>query len=222
MKIKTKAVLFDLDGTLCATAADAHRCLNLARQSIGLGPIDYAGLMVGINDAGISFIRKCLPEGTKDQEVQRCFERYCEEYDRGCTVETTVYPGMLDLVVRLKEMGIARAVYTNKPHDQAVRVISHLFPAGAFDEVLGFGAFAAKPDPAGAIALMNKFGALPCETLYVGDSDTDMITSRNAQTVTVGVAWGYRPPEMLEKLGARFIARESGMEILQLIAGGEA
>ncbi len=216
MKTKCKAVLFDLDGTLCDTAQDALCCMNLARGEIGLGAISYEELMVGINDAGISYIQKCLPEGTSEADVERVFRRYWEEYDLRCTEKTTVFPGMLELVMELKKRGIPRAVYTNKTHAQAVRVIEALFPQGAFDYVLGYGAFAAKPDPAGALWLIEMMGAVPEQTAYVGDSDTDMLTSANAGTFTVGVSWGYRPSEMLEKMGAKYVAKGNGMDILQL------
>lgn len=218
-----RAMLFDLDGTLCNTVADVHRSINRTREEMGLVPLTQAELMVGINDAGSEFVRKCLPEEMRHDEdlLAKVFERYCEIYDAGCCEETTIFPGMLELVLTLKNMGVRTAVYTNKPHSQAERIIEKLFPKEAFDFVLGYGKFPAKPDPTAALWLMEQFGTTPEQTGYVGDSDTDMLTSLNAGTFTIGVDWGYRPPELLAEKGAEFIARGNGMAILALFDQGK-
>lgn len=214
-----QAMLFDLDGTLCYTAGDLLQSVNHTFSAFGLPTITAERMMVGINDAGSDFVRKCLPpELQKDDELlARVYEGYCAYYDEHLCDVTSPFPGIHELLDELKRRGIRTAVYTNKPHAQACRIISTLFAPDTFDIVLGFGRFPAKPDPSGTRYLMECLHSTPETTGYVGDSNTDMLTSVNAGTVTIGVDWGYRSEEVLLAAGARYLARGSGMAILRIV-----
>jgi phosphoglycolate phosphatase len=98
------------------------------------------------------------------------------------------------------------AVFSNKQDEMTKAICDKLFP-GVFDAVLGGrnGRFEHKPSPEGALYLAEQLGASPDEIAFVGDSDVDMKTAKNAGMHPIGVSWGFRPPELLTKLGAEYI-----------------
>lgn len=126
------------------------------------------------------------------------------------------FSGMADVLAKMKEMGMAIAVLSNKPHRQAVQVTETLFGQKCFDRIQGQkDGVLPKPDPAAALAIARELGVPPGLCLYVGDTDTDMLTGNRAGMYTVGVAWGFRERKELEENGARKIV-EKPEELLLL------
>jgi phosphoglycolate phosphatase len=120
----------------------------------------------------------------------------------------------------LKASGVKIAVFSNKPHASAVKVVETIFGRGVFDHVQGqTDRIPIKPDPAGLYEILKKFGAGTEECLYFGDTNTDMMTGRNAGVTTVGVSWGFRPRRELEEYKADIII-DSAREIPELLSTG--
>ena len=84
-------------------------------------------------------------------------------------------------------------------------MVETLFPKDAFCGIWGLLQFPPKPDPTIALHVAKEIGVLPCECLFVGDSELDMITAKNAEMCAVGVSWGYRPVAVLLDNGADHI-----------------
>jgi phosphoglycolate phosphatase len=103
----------------------------------------------------------------------------------------------------LRKRRIRCAVYSNKAHDFTVKIVNHFFGNSLFEAILGGGKFPPKPDPAGAIHIESTMGLGPSDFLYVGDSDIDMQTARNAGIYSAGVTWGFRSREELAQNGAK-------------------
>jgi len=113
------------------------------------------------------------------------------------------FDGITELLAALKDRGIKNAVFSNKPHAQAVEVIGDLFAPGTFDAVQGqMDSLRRKPFPDGALEIAGRLGVRPEECLYFGDTDTDMQTGTAAGMFTIGVLWGFRPKEELLEHGA--------------------
>ena len=129
------------------------------------------------------------------------------------------YPGIEEALEKMKRLAIAMGVLSNKPHRQAVQVVESLFGTECFDYIQGqTEEILPKPDLSGIRRVLEKLDVHPEECLYVGDTNTDMLTGGRAGLYTVGVAWGFRQPKELEDSGARAIIHEPG-ELLDFITG---
>ena len=111
--------------------------------------------------------------------------------------------GVVQMLDSLKKKGIKIAVFSNKPHLQAIDVVESTFGKGYFDHIQGqSGEFPKKPDPEGLLWILDKLGVSPEEGIYIGDSDVDMKTGKAAGMFTVGAEWGFRTKELLVETGA--------------------
>lgn len=201
-----KAVIFDLDGTIAFTLPDLTEGMNRARARYGLPPVTRKHLLSFINGTTDQFIRNSFPEGQSDEYYSKAKEIYLNEYSQCYLHNTTAYDGMAELLADLRADGLPLAVFTNKDNDHANDIVKKLYGGEIFEEILGTGRFPGKPSPDGALYLAGKYGVSPSECAFVGDSDVDMKTAKNAGMVAVGVTWGYREKEILKEAGADFIA----------------
>ena len=121
--------------------------------------------------------------------------------------KTAPYPGIPALLDALKAEGIQCAVFSNKADALCGGIIAHYFGTGRFDAVRGNRpGVPTKPDPTGLHALMAELGADPAATLFVGDSDVDILTGHNAQLPAMGALWGFRGRAELTAAGADALA----------------
>ena len=202
-----KAVLFDLDGTLVNSIYDIGGAMNVALESLGQPtfPIEQYYKMVG------NGMRKlCQRALAEDQQhlLEELLQRYQTRYLAHCCDDTVVYEGVPQLLNELHEQGYKLAVITNKPADQAKRVMDTLLPGAPLDVVWGQQKpFAVKPDPAVYHHVCNLLGVQAGETLYCGDSDVDMLFAKNAGTKGAGCLWGFRDEAELKAAGADYLAK---------------
>ena len=110
---------------------------------------------------------------------------------------------MKDVLDRLKADGYRFAIVSNKPDFAAKTVANALYGEGYFDRIVGQKEGSAlKPDPGEVFAVMKELDASVQNCVYVGDTDTDMKTGKNAGLYTIGVLWGFRERDELEASGA--------------------
>jgi phosphoglycolate phosphatase len=111
--------------------------------------------------------------------------------------KTRPYEGIEALLAELKDRGIKTAVISNKS-DAAVKALCGRFFPGILSIASGASdLFREKPDPGLVLAVIRELGAIKEETVYVGDTEVDIQTARNAGIKSVGVSWGYRTKEIL-------------------------
>ena len=202
-----KGIIFDLDGTLADTIDDLRTAMNFMLSQKGYPTLTREGILRNINNGAREFLRGSLPEEERNNEtvIDECMEIYFARY-RECYADTThLYDGMSEAVSELYKMGIKLGVFSNKQDEQVQDLIHRMFPNGEFSQIMGHLNFPHKPDPAGALYIADTFGIKPEETLFVGDSNIDMLTSVNAGMYPVGVSWGYRSVEILLEAGAKKI-----------------
>ncbi|MBQ9510965.1 MAG: HAD family hydrolase [Clostridia bacterium] len=211
-----KAAIFDLDGTLANTLPDLTEGMCRARARYGFPPITEKEILKFVNGTTDDYVHKCFPEGQDEDFFQQAKKVYIEEYSRCYLNNTYAYEGMTSLMDDLKSRGIRLAVFTNKDHKSANDIVKKLYGDGVFEIILGTGFFPGKPDPAGALYLAEKLGAKPSETVFIGDSDVDVNTAKNAGMIRLDVSWGYRDEAFLHGAGAQYIAHDAG-EILKII-----
>jgi phosphoglycolate phosphatase len=218
--VKYRCVLFDLDGTLVDTIDDIALSMNRALEGRGFParkPEEYPALV----GRGIrNLARDSLPPAERtEQNIDLVMEAAARFYQENPVVHSSPYPGILELLAGLSRLKIRCAVLSNKPDTVTRLVIRGLFPPASFDLVQGeIPGVPRKPDPSAAWDILVSLGCTPRETIFMGDSEVDMETARNTGCFPLGVGWGFRSPELLEKAGAaRIIQRPE--ELLSLVRG---
>ena len=196
-----QAVLFDLDGTLTNTLEDIAFAMNRALRLHGLPeyPVDAYRYLVG-NGAKVLAQRAVGEHQEMAETVQQTYQAYYQEHS---LVRTGPYDGIPELLEELQRRGVKLCVFSNKPDEDACRVVEYVFPQVDFAVVRGqMEGVPVKPDPAGALAAAKAAGVEPEEFLYLGDTDVDMRCARNAGMHPIGVTWGFRTAEELLAAGA--------------------
>ncbi len=211
-------VIFDLDGTLLDTVGDLAAACNHVLSEAGYPqhPEDAYRRFVG---NGISkLIERAVPEDARTQQhLDELRGRFVEFYTENIDRRTRPYDGIPELLAELRLMGIKIAVASNKFQDGTAALVERFFPGIPFTAVLGQRkGVPAKPDPAVVEEIIRTAGVPHAQVLYIGDSDVDMITARNAGVESVGVVWGFRGEKELTASGADHIAFTPG-EIITFI-----
>ena len=200
-----KACIFDLDGTLTNTLESMTYSVNLTLEEMGLSKItkDQCRLFVG-NGARVLMEKSLKAAGDTDaSRIEEGMEIYGRIFDRNCTYHVTPYEGIPEMLKALKGKGIQLAVLSNKPDRQTVKVVKAIFGEELFDYAQGQKeGIRRKPEPDGVWYLMEQMHVSKEECLYIGDSEVDAATGRNAGLKTIGVLWGFRDRKTLETAGA--------------------
>ena len=196
-----KACIFDLDGTLTNTLESMTYSVNLTLEEMGLSKItkDQCRLFVG-NGARVLIEKSLKAAGDTDaSRIEEGMEIYGRIFDRNCTYHVTPYEGIPEMLKALKDKGIQLAVLSNKPDRQTVKVVKAIFGEELFDYAQGQKeGIRRKPEPDGVWYLMEQMHVSKEECLYIGDSEVDAATGRNAGLKTRGVLWGFRDRKTLE------------------------
>lgn len=190
------AILFDLDGTLLDTLGDLHASTNAVLRSFGYPErtIDEVRRFVG-NGARV-LIQQAVPEG-EDHRVDEVLAAFQSYYAAHCDILTRPYPGIPELLTALGEK-YPLAVVSNKP-DRAVKELAKIY----FPALYARGESAdcpRKPAPDMVYAAMKALDADRC--VYVGDSEVDVLTAKNAGVPCIAVTWGFRDVDTLRAAGA--------------------
>ncbi len=212
-KIKrVKLVIFDLDGTAADTLDGIVEALNRTMTECGYPTHTRESVLQFVNYNTRRYIEEALPEDARtDAEIDRLLTIYGRHYADTYTL-TTPYEGMAELFARLNRRCLV-AMNSNKQDSFVKALADQLFADGTFIAAEGYRPDRpSKPDPAMAYAIMEmaseRLGEplTPAECVYVGDSDVDYRTAKNAGMHPVSVSWGYRSHEFLKSLGDQPVA----------------
>jgi phosphoglycolate phosphatase len=219
MTLHSRAVLFDLDGTLLDTIDDLADSMNKTLVADGLAPIPVAAQRLMVGEGVAVYVERALPaERIKDPAYVKDFTaRFRADYARNWMVKTRSYPGVPELLDALDERGLRMAVLSNKPDEFTRKIAFHFFGEARFAAVRGArDGTPLKPDPASALAIAREMGLSPGAFLYLGDTAVDMETARAAEMYAVGALWGFRPREELVSAGAQALI-ERPQDLLRLL-----
>ncbi len=216
-KGKTKAALFDLDGTLVDSLQDIANAMNevLQHRHFDTHPLEAYNTFVG--DGMEELIRRVLP--TEIEPCSRLIEAMVLEMKTAYALHwrehAFPYAGIREMLAALIASDIRVGILSNKPDDFVREMVAFVFPEIKFETVRGVTVGGPiKPSPDGAIAILADWGLEPSEVLYVGDTNTDMATGKNSGMFTMGVTWGFRDRAELESSGADQVV-ESPAEIVE-------
>lgn len=201
-------VIFDLDGTLLNTLEDLTDSVNFAMEKMGvpLHTIEEVRMMVG-NSVNY-LIEKALPEGSSAEEINRCIEVFENHYHDNMRNKTAPYDGIIQMLSALKAKGYKMAVVSNKSDGFTKALVKDFF--GEFiTQATGRSAdIPRKPAPDSVLRTMSVLDSESRETVYVGDSEVDVMTARNAGVPCIGCLWGFRDEATLKAEGAAAIISE--------------
>ena len=214
-----KACIFDLDGTLTNTLESMTYSVNLTLKEMGLSQItkDQCRMFVG-NGARVLIEESLKVSGDpKASRIEEGMKIYGRIFDQNCTYHVTLYEGIPEMLKALKDRGIHLAVLSNKPDRQTVKVVKEIFGDNIFDYAQGQkDGIRRKPEPDGVWYLMEQMQVSKEECLYIGDSEVDAATGKNAGLKTIGVRWGFWDRKTLETAGADHLI-ERPEELLQFV-----
>ena len=212
----TKAIFFDLDGTILDTVPDIQDSINRMLAENGLPPLSAEEIVRYVGNGAKKLVDRCLKGRVNEERAERCLHRYNEIYTNCGSPKTRIFPGLSKTLPLLKEKGYLLAVITNKPQETADEVKKiYLDPLGisyVFGQREGI---PVKPDPKPMEIGIAQFGLKREEVVFVGDGETDAAFAINAGVRGISCLWGYRGKELLLEVGAReFIDRPE--ELLSL------
>lgn len=180
-------ILFDLDGTLLNTLEDLHDGVNYVMDALGYPRRTLEETRQFVGNGAARLLKLSVPEGVDPSEA---LERFQEYYPAHCRIKTASYPGIPEALNALAAR-YPIAIVSNKP-DAAVKPLC----ADYFPGIFALGEKAGcprKPNPEMVWQAMAAIGADSC--IYVGDSEVDVLTARNAGVPCLSVTWGFRKQE---------------------------
>lgn len=211
-----RGMIFDLDGTLLDTIADLASASNEVMKEYGFPVFTDEEIKMKVGNGNRLLMERCLPEDKKDL-TEEALERFKKAYSKCYLDKTRPYEGVYETVKELYDRGILLAVNTNKINDYCEKLIHKNFPGIVFVKILGnIEGIPTKPDPAGVEMILDLMKLPKEEVLYIGDSDVDIRTAKNAGLQSVWVPWGFRSYEQVKEWGPDHII-EKAEDLLKLL-----
>ena len=214
--MKNIAIIWDLDGTLLDTLQDLTEGTNYALRYFGLPERNREEVRSFVGNGVRQLIARALPGKEDDPDVDAVLEVYHTYYNAHCQEKTRPYDGIVDALASLKQAGFPMAVVSNKP-DRAVKILCDQYFPGIYARGERSDC-ARKPAPDMLHKAMQALAVDRC--IYVGDSEVDVQTAKNASVPCLSVLWGFRDRQALAEAGAvRFC--EEPCQLTQILSAME-
>lgn len=210
-----KGIIFDLDGTLLDTRNDMGNSVNYVLQQRGLKTHSLEKYNQFVGNGIPKLIERSFPKGYDD--LESAFDDFMVYYGNHCTDYTLHYEGIVSLLKILNALNIPIAISTNKVQSLTDTMVAHYFKDIQFVDVIGDRLDGLnKPNAHYPNLILDKMNLNHDEVLFVGDSNVDIQTAKNANLTSVGIAWGFRGEVELIESGADYIA-QTAEDILSLV-----
>jgi len=200
-QMEAALLIFDLDGTLIDSSRDIAWSANETLEAMGHGRMESARIISAIG-WGVKMLLEQLMPGEGPERIALAREKFLDIYGAHLTVDTVVYPGVVETLDHFASTGKRMAVVSNKPEALSRRALDELGLGGYFAMVVGGDTLPErKPDPAPLRKVMEGLGCGPSATVMVGDSPVDCEAARSAGVPAIAVSYGFRPVYELEAAG---------------------
>lgn len=211
-----KLAVFDMDGTILDTLEDLKDSTNFALEKCGYPTRSYDEVRRFVGNGIRKLIERAVPEGLTTEQIDRVHEVFTEHYKVHCADKTKAYDGIKPLLEKLRASGVKTAVVSNKA-DYGVQELCKEYFNGLFDYAVGEReGIRRKPAPDAVNEALRVLGIDKSEAVYIGDSDVDFETAKNAELPCISVLWGFRDEEFLREKGATLFVRDPA-EIYDII-----
>jgi phosphoglycolate phosphatase len=216
---RIKGIIFDLDGTLINSIGGIGFSMNSVLEKNGMPThsIDSYKTYVG-NGIG-RLVKRSLQESiAADTDIfSKVLDEMKTQYAQSWDYGMSLYDGVADLLSILSEHSIFLTINTNKPSKFLKPIVDKYLKKWIFSCIVGgTSLYSLKPDPEGALHILHTLGISPEECIYVGDSEVDITTAKNAGICSVSVAWGFRSESDLLMAGVQNIIRNP-LELLHFL-----
>lgn len=218
-----RLVIFDMDGTILDTLEDLCNAVNHTLEYFGYAKRTQQEIRNFLGNGSRYLIEKSLPDNkaVSPTQLELILDYYSSYYKKNCAVHTMPYSGILELLLKLKQAKKLLAVVSNKP-DFGVQELCHCHFPELFDFYCGERpGIRRKPAPDSVQEVMQKLRIAPSDTVYIGDSEVDISTAKNAGIHSIIVTWGFRDKEQLLNAGAENLA-DSPSELKELLLPDKA
>lgn len=208
--MKYKLAIFDMDGTILNTLDDLAASVNYALRMTGYPEHTTEEVSSFVGNGIRKLIERSVPCGINVQNINKVHEEFTAYYTKHCADKTKPYDGICELLNKLHGNGCKTAVVSNKA-DYAVQALCERYFKGQFDMVAGEQQprYNKKPAPDLVELVMEKLEVKHNETVYIGDSDVDILTALNAGIDCITVDWGFRSRDFLIQNGADIIVSDA-------------
>ena len=205
--MKYQAVLFDMDGTVLDTLDDLCDSINHSLAEFSLPQVSREHVRQCLGNGAAFLVSHSIPAGSSPELEADVLAFYKPWYDAHCLIKTAPYEGILPMMQSLKEQGLRLAIISNKP-DRAVQELSDAFFPGLLELSVGESpSVRRKPAPDTVLTAASQIGLSVDKCVYVGDSEVDLQTARNAGMDCISVTWGFRDEAQLIEAGASVLVR---------------
>ena len=198
-----KTILFDLDGTLTDSGEGIINCAILALKHFGC-PIPSREEMRTF--VGPPLHESFICHGIPADKAEEAIEVYRSRYIPIGAYENTPYPGVRELLEKLKTQGHTLYVATSKPETTSVRILEHFDLAKYFDRICGASMDTSRSSKEAVIAYLLELSGRDSDIIMVGDTKFDIIGAAAHGIPAIGVCWGYGKVEDMRRAGAQAIA----------------
>ena len=210
-------VIFDLDGTLLNTLDDLADSVNFALAQYNFPSRKTEEVRSFVGNGAARLMELSIPDGLNNPDYEKCFSDFRSHYSKNMQNKTGAYKGIMGLLEELSKENFKLAIVSNK-FDTAVKALNAIYFSEYIKVAIGESAnVAKKPAPDTVIKALKELGSSIDKAIYVGDSEVDVKTSKNSGVKCVGVTWGFRDRELLEREGADYII-DKPQELLKIIS----
>jgi len=205
--MKKNLIIFDLDGTLLNTLDDLTDSTNYALEKFGYTKHKLEDIQSFVGNGVAKLIERALPDGVNNADYKNVLETFKQHYSKNMYNKTAPYPQIIEMLKTLKKNNCKLGVVSNK-FDKAVKNLCKTFfndlidIAAGENEAIGI---KKKPAPDIVFSVMKEFSADNSNTIYVGDSEVDILTAKNANIPCISVSWGFKSKEFLIEHNAKII-----------------
>lgn len=211
--MKYTTIIWDLDGTLLDTLQDLAEATNHALRTFGMPERTLDEIRRFVGNGVRTLMCRAIPEGDANPRFEECFAEFRRYYVAHCQDHTGLYPGIRETLDELHRRGIRMAVVSNKLQAGVTELHEAWFPDTIEVAIGERPEMKRKPAPDMVFEALRLMGVQPQEAVYVGDSEVDVQTARNASLPCISVLWGFRDRETLIKAGAEHLI-ENPTEII--------
>ena len=209
-----RGVLFDMDGTLLDSLSDMHDAVNHILAENGWAARSREEIRAFVGNGARKLMERAIPETLAPQRFETVLADYKDWYQAHNCVKTQPYPGISHVLAELEARGVKTAVVSNKPDATTKTLAARFFPGlpafGQRDDV------PPKPSPDLVFRALDTLGVAAADAVYVGDSEVDVATARNAGLPLAAVSWGFRGRQALAQAGAETIV-DTAEQLLQVL-----
>lgn len=211
-----KGIIFDLDGTLLNTVDDIKNSLNFVLEENNFPLRTEEEVKSSLGYGSLSLIKDSLPKDTTEDTINKIYNDYVSHYTKNNNNSTKPYEDIMTLLKLLKANKYLLAITSNKMQEAVTELNQETF-LGLIDVAIGERkSLKLKPDPEMIVLALNELGLSNEEVLYVGDTEVDLLTAKNANLKSIAVTWGFRTKKELLKHSPDYVI-DSPLDLLEII-----